>query len=367
MNRVNLEEDEGGGDQHSRRLSMDFTSKKSTYATGTELWNALGSSLFFLDSLGGAVVLPVLPALVGEVGVESPAASTAWVGLLVGAYYAGRSGSIGAARLFSSASSTTMAPPVPSPPAVGVVLMLSAATYLACGLTVGRHTAAALWWLVAFRLLAGMLAAADRALAWGCLDLSGPAAAAASGTRSPQESVGAVGGLVLGCAVAGALFSAGHARPMLRLCIVATVAHVPAWVVVVLLWRKGGGFGGGCGAVADSTGYATVGGTPGGSDAEVELMRRPPWGARDNGDERRHATEAAPTGSQAGVSSEAGTGPASRGVGGELRIPGRYLRGCQGDEVEAERRWRLTLDWRAKERIDEVRFVLLVYHTVLKS
>lgn len=36
-------------------------------------------------------------------------------------------------------------------------------------------------------------------------------------------------------------------------------------------------------------------------------------------------------------------------------VPDRYLRGCQGDPVEAARRWKLTLEWRAAERVNEVR------------
>lgn len=55
-------------------------------------------------------------------------------------------------------------------------------------------------------------------------------------------------------------------------------------------------------------------------------------------------------------------GPVARDSCG-TEVPDRYLRGCKGDPVEAARRWKLTLEWRAAERVDEVRrkTISLVY------
>lgn len=38
----------------------------------------------------------------------------------------------------------------------------------------------------------------------------------------------------------------------------------------------------------------------------------------------------------------------------DLQVPGRFLRGCQGDHAEALRRWRLTLEWRRDYRVDGI-------------
>ncbi|CAM9392802.1 unnamed protein product [Phaeothamnion confervicola] len=38
----------------------------------------------------------------------------------------------------------------------------------------------------------------------------------------------------------------------------------------------------------------------------------------------------------------------------ETTLPPRYLRGCNNDRVEALRRWRLTLEWRRDEKIDDI-------------
>lgn len=37
-----------------------------------------------------------------------------------------------------------------------------------------------------------------------------------------------------------------------------------------------------------------------------------------------------------------------------LQVPGRFLRGCQGDKLEALRRWRETLAWRREQRVDSI-------------
>lgn len=340
-----------------------------------KLWNILGCSLFFLEALGGALFLPILPALVENLGVGYPASLAAWVGLLVGAFYGGFSGSLGAARLLYPAAappgvavSSAIAPPSPSSFRVGVVLLLSAAVYIACGCTIGRQAPAGLWWLASLRLANGVLAASHRALAYGCLDQTGGvstrapvAEGAPQRNRSPQESVGATSGLIFSFAVAGALFSPGHARPLLMLCLVAALAHIPSLVALVLLFlqrRTATNSPSGC--------YASVDGTPRGGQAGVGLLARSPWRARDSSDGSRNgavveeetvtaiATATAPGRGGAGVSGGGGAAPVSNGVDKEMQIPGRYLRGCKGDKVEAERRWRLTLDWREKERVDEV-------------
>ena len=38
----------------------------------------------------------------------------------------------------------------------------------------------------------------------------------------------------------------------------------------------------------------------------------------------------------------------------DLQVPGRYIRGCQGDRTEALRRWRETLAWRREQRVDNI-------------
>ncbi len=37
-----------------------------------------------------------------------------------------------------------------------------------------------------------------------------------------------------------------------------------------------------------------------------------------------------------------------------IKPPGRYIRGCGGDEIEALRRWKLTLSWRKSEHVDSI-------------
>lgn len=350
------------------------SSSTPTYAREGKLWNILGLTLCFLDTLGGALFLPVLPALVQVLGSSSPASTAAWIGLLASVYFASRSGSLAALRWFSSSSSPTVAVPKPSPVRLGVLLMLSAALYLACGLTVRRDSAGGLGWLAALRALAGILAAAHRALGCGCLDQTGLAPVTL--VRKSRHESSAVS-LLVSFTLASALFNPHRFRPTLEMCLAAAVMHAPACVALVLLWQRNAGRGR---TTADSSRYSTVRGTPGGSDAELELMGRQPWGARDSsssGDGRRSsevvavaaaaAAEAAAAATAPSAAHAADTGVSGRGeaglapgkVDGEMVVPGRYLRGCKGDVVEAERRWRLTLDWRAKERVDEVRGVAL--------
>lgn len=351
---------------------MSSASRHTRYAPGKRAWNALGLSFCFLDALGGALFLPVLPTLVGELGVVSPASNAAWVGLLVGAYYAGRSAALGAARLISSASSDTVsvASPTPSPLRVGAALALSSTVYLACGVAIGREAEAGLPLLAVLRLASGVLAAAHRALGLGCIDRAGQGGDI---RESRTASAGVLGGLLAGSVAGGVLFSPGDARPALFLCIAAVIAHVPSVVALVLLLRRAGasvGDGGDWSTIGAASGYATVRGVLGGSEGEAELMRRQSWTSRDSGNGRRDAAAVAVAAAAAAevemgvavvTTAAAGAGgvgangePASGQVGGEIEIPGRYMRGCKGDKVEAERRWRLTLEWRARERVDEV-------------
>ncbi|CAM9171543.1 unnamed protein product [Ectocarpus sp. 6 AP-2014] len=333
----------------------------------TGLWRTVACVLFFQDALSGALFLPVLPSLVGQLlGMERDTVgfSTAWVvAVLLASYYVGRSGTLTAAvRLCSSGSSRAPAAIPPSLLTVGVLLVLSTSAYAGCGIVVvlvdheQQPTTSSLYVLLyfcLFRALTGALAAGHRMSACRCLDHaalleSAPTTtttAAKLGSRSWQESAGAVGGLVVGCALAGGLFEySDPSRPTLLLCLAAAAAHAAALPLVLLVaWRN-------CcssrsGTVDGGGGYSTVQGTPGGSDAEVELMGRPPWSARDDSFDGGRGD------------STAAAAAATPGAGSEERvvdIPGRYLRGCAGDPVEAERRWRLTLEWRAKERIDEV-------------
>lgn len=363
------------------------------------LWSSLGSSLLFLEALGSSLFLPIIPALVRELGPEkSSASATAWVGLLVGAYYAGRS-SVLAAASFKHGRRSSLADDLEvedsvslqeqmvrlqSPPRLlraCVALAFSVTMYVASGLTtVGRQHEAVksiegqLWRLAAFRLVGGALSAAHRILGRGCLNECTISSNSSHQTGLRTEVVasgeahklmhvasgGRLCGLVVGCAVAGALFSPGSARPIHLLGIAGAVAHLPSWVLLVLIWRSGRGGGGGRGqggwsAISNSNGYDTVRGTPGGSDAEVELIERSAWsgGGADVSGSGKH-------GAMSGVPVEsAGSGSEPGGVGDELAVPGRYLRGCKGDLEEAERRWRLTLEWRSRERIDEVRVFCL--------
>ena len=39
---------------------------------------------------------------------------------------------------------------------------------------------------------------------------------------------------------------------------------------------------------------------------------------------------------------------------GAIQVPGRFLRGCQGDRTEALRRWRETLAWRRDQQVDTI-------------
>eukprot|EP00903_Cladosiphon_okamuranus_P008970 g8582.t1 len=349
-------------------------------------WRSLASALYFLDALSGALLIPVLPAVVGELlGMEkaSPFA-TSWVlGVLVCCYFVGRSGTLGvAARACSGSPRAAAAAAVGAPSLlrIGVLLPLSAAAYVACGVVVvdGREQqkymsrSYVLLYFALLRTLAGCIAAGHRWFACRCLDHAArlePITTVATEGAGPflgkswNESTGALGGLVAGCAFSGTLYQyserwpASAGRPTLLLCLAAAAAHAPALISALHVARKkccgsGGGSDSG-GAMAG--GYATVRGeTPGGSDAEVELMGRPPWSARDDSFDSSSGRVAAAAGST-GAGAKAEASAHDDGEGGEsISIPGRYLRGCAGDVVEAERRWRLTLEWRAAERIDEV-------------
>ena len=357
--------------------------QQMTSSKDEKVWRWLASALCFQDALSGALLLPVLPALVGQLlGAESAKPfSVAWVlAVLVACYFVGRSGTLGAAARLCSGSSSGKAPSLLR---IGVLQLFSAAAFAACGVVVVAYLQQqqqqqrymsrlyVLLYFGLFRALSGCAAAGHRWFAWRCLDHAGllePARATAAAEdwqqrgRSALESAGAVGGLAAGCALAGVLYddyselwpaSFSRDRPtLLLLCLVAAAAaHAPALVSVLLVARRkccsrdaAGGGGGGGGAI--DGGYSTVRGTPGGSDAEMELMGRSPWSTPGG-----HSAD----GGRVGAADAAG--PAAGDPDGEISVPGRYLRGCKGDVQEAERRWRLTLEWREKERIDEVRAV----------
>lgn len=332
------------------------------------VWKVLGLTLHFQDALSGALFLPVLPALVGQqLGAESsatPASSMAWVLAAVACYCVGRSGTLGvAARLCSGLSPRGTTVNRPSLVRMGALLVLSAAAYMACGTLLERQqqqrtSRLYLLYFGLFRWLAGCLAAGHQWFACRCLDYAGLLDSVPLGGESRHESAGAMGGLVAGYALAGALYVySGTSRLTPVLCLAAAAAHAPAFVSLLYVARKrccSGGGGGGNGGAIDG-GYSTVRGTPGGSDAEFELMGQPPWSARDDSFDGGRVADGTDTVAPA-------TGVATRG-GEDVIVPGRYLRGC-GDAVEAERRWRLTLDWRAKERIDEVRLAACYYYAV---
>lgn len=336
-------------------------------------WRFLASALYFLDALSGALLIPVLPAIVGDLlGVEKATPfATAWVlGVLVCCYFVGRSGTLGVAARVCSGSPRGAAG-APSLLRIGVLLLLSAATFVACGVVVVvddrqqqkyMSRLCVLLYFGLLRTLAGCLAAAHRWFACRCLDHAAQLEPIAPANEEPflgkswNESAGAMGGLVAGCAIAGTLYEysdrwpASADRPTLLLCLAAAVAHTPALLSTLHVARRA------CcssasGGVAMDGGYSTVRGTPGGSEADVELMGRPPWSARDDSFDSGRVAAAGSTGAGAAAVGAA----AHDGKDGEgINIPGRYLRGCAGDVIEAERRWRLTLEWRAQERIDEV-------------
>lgn len=336
-------------------------------------WRLLASALYFLDALSGALLIPVLPAVVEDLlGVEKATPyATAWVlGVLVCCYFVGRSGTLGVAARVCSGSPRGAAG-APSLLSIGVLLLLSAAAYVACGVVVvvddRQHQKYmsrlnVLLYFGLLRTLAGGIAAGQRWFACRCLDHAARLEPVAPATeaepflgKSWSESAGAMGGLVAGCAIAGTLYQysdlwpASTDRPTLLLCLAAAAAHTPALLSTLHVARRKCCSSDGGGGGAMDGGYSTVRGTPGGSESDVELMRRPPWSARDDSFDSGRVTAAGSTGAGAAAAA------AHDGENGEgISIPGRYLRGCAGDVVEAERRWRLTLDWRAQERIDEV-------------
>lgn len=334
-------------------------------SSGREGWTSfLGATLIFLDGLASALLLPVLPAISGVLGIESTAASVAWVGLLVGAYYVGRSGSLVVAQRLRSPPSGGVLPSQLRLPlsSVFTVLALSAASYLACGLAIYRQEASGLWWLVVLRVLSGALAGTHRVLALSCLQ------SPRAGPSSLQEVAGELGGLVVGLLAASALFAPGEVRPIFSLCLAAVIAHAPSMVSLLFVvqnqghWYSFGAlFRGGWSVITG--GYSTVRDL--GADREVELTRQPQESQEGDGNDTRYGGLNA--GTNAEITEDAGDGiHAIYPAGGEgevsarneseLETPARYLRGCKGDVVEAARRWRLTVAWRKKERVDEVRY-----------
>ena len=341
---------------------MDAGSKLVPRPSVCEKSEFIGATLFFLGSMGGTLLLPVLPSIPGEFGVESSAVSTAWVGLLDGAYYVGRSGALVSAKLLVPSSLRANFPrQFEAPlPIISTVLALSAATYFACGLVVDRRGVAGLLWLVVLRVMSGALAAVHRFLALTCLQ--NPGSEPLSSCKAPQELAGGLGGLVAGLLAAGALFAPGTTRPILYVCLAAVVAHVPSFASLLLVSRRQGHcYGVGVcfhgSSLLISGGYATVQeANNGGGGGELELTRHPH--EEDLGDGLGEGinvaeVETLEVASVNGISG--GEGNVLVQDQGEMEIPRRYIRGCKGDVVEAKRLWRLTVAWRANERIDEVR------------
>lgn len=326
----------------------------------SRLWQATGLALVFLDALGGAVFLPILPLLVRELGVGSDSSVAAWVGLLVGTYNAGRSGALAVAR----ACASTRPANVFLHHAL-VVVGLSTAIYLVCGILVGRY---GLWWFALFRLLCGMISAVHQTVGAGCLERASRQQEDAGSTvvrgkvPSTRESVVTIGGLMVGCVIAGFLFSRGDDRPIARLCLAVVGIHgVPALCALAICVQSG--------SLRRAGGWSAVAGfdlarpsfpgrwkkrSAGGSEIEMRIEGQIDGGADAedrlayNGPQRvvRPPSSPAPAQeSRGGSPAESHTAP---------RFPQRYLRGCKGDPVEAQRRWQLTLEWRASERIDEV-------------
>lgn len=344
---------------------MTSLDKASLDNRSLKLWQAIGSALLFLDAVGGVMLLPFLPLLVQELGVESNYVVAAWTGLLVGSYYAGRSGSLAAARVCPWAMPANISFLYTS-----IALALSAVTYAVCGQLVGPR---GLQWLALFRFLSGILAALHRILGVGCLRV----AAAHTDNRSDMTDTGngdripasrgfgaTVAGRVMGCAVAGFLFSQGDVRPIGRLCLVWAIAHVPPALLLLVAWRRSTRSGNSRGwSALSSTDFGRVSIDSGVNDrrtegSEIELVLSNGMGnGPDRGDGVREGRGVAARPSSPVAAPASRVGPVPHTVASDkIEVPQRYLRGCKGDRVEAERRWRLTLEWRAKERIDEVCF-----------
>lgn len=345
----------------------------------------LRSTFYFLGALDAALYLSVLPAILREVLHEgdendsgertfSPPSSSSVamaVALLVGAYYAGRLVTLAAASQvvkFGCCSGGNTANSSLRIAEMGATLCLSVATYLVSGMVVVvRHRS--LWWLAALRLLSGAVAAAHRVLALRDEHLS-TSCSLADQMGKPEIERGypaAVAGLVVGCAVSGVLFTPGHARPALRLSLAATALHIPSFILLLLIWRQRRsssrgreGAGGGWSALANSdVGSGNL------VEVEVELRGRSTATAADVERSTNHSEngicilqQAASVGGGevAAIGSALGKNKGDEEDSGacEVKVPDRYLRGCRGDPVEAERRWRLTLEWRATEKVDEV-------------
>lgn len=369
-----------------------------------DLCPTLELTLYFLDNLGSALYLPVLPAIVREVlqledndaprQEASPSPFPSFVamavGLLVGTYYAGRSLAIAAASSNRGCSAQGRCRSSGLHlGGVGAALCMSAAMYLVSGLLVAvPHRS--LWWFAAVRFLSGALAATLQNLAV-CNHLPGQKLAAPQPDR--RDYLAQIAGLVLGYAISGLLFTPGHRWPTLRLCLAAVLLHVPSFVLLLITWRRlhslslgrGSHRGAYWSALASSSDYATCTGhyseveadatgravakVSTGSGGADEPERRANHGVNRVGTARKHVTgpgeslettraaagdgDRRPGGDDRALGvAELVTGHSSGGT--ELRVPERYLRGCKGDALEAERRWRLTLEWRMAEKVDEV-------------
>ncbi|CAM9899904.1 unnamed protein product, partial [Discosporangium mesarthrocarpum] len=322
---------------------MSLSLPQEEMQRASKRWSDLGIGLIFFDALGGVVFLPVLPALASSLGTGGYSRAVIWVGVLGLAYYGGRSGLLLTARL------ACPTPPLPSPCRLSFLLCLSALVYAATGAGVTTvNGPSALQGLLVSRLFLGVLAAAQHSMGIGCFDLAAsltgtsPAAAVDPISRDAPASLA---GLTVGVAAGGLLFGSEARRPVLAICLLIACMHIFEVIFVLLLWR------GKLPTGESSTEYESVGGHPEGegkqasyihADGDVELAT---WVT--HGDEGRPES----------VEPALLVNPSAPGPGtgdGEAEVPARYLRGCGGDEVEAERRWRATLEWRAQERVDEV-------------
>ncbi|CAM9560598.1 unnamed protein product, partial [Phaeothamnion confervicola] len=334
------------------------------------LW---GNLLLFFDALAGALFLPVLPALARRFGVSSDAAVAAWVGLLVFCYYAGRSGTLSAVRALS------LNPPEPGPVKSAAVVVAAVSIYFLTGMV----TTASIGWLSPLRAAAGMLGAAQHLLGVSCLDLAvgnhRDRSGRGDGEWDPvvRDAPAAAAGIVVGALLGGLLYIPGNDHPLLAPCLIAILLYAGAGAgVAASALGKGltvpckrrryagldvdsGGSGGGDGGGGCGGGDA-IGSSSDGTSAGIELAEGPcddaacdAAAAAGAAETAAPATGAAPE--LAAAVTTATAPPLSEIVGpvhGPDKIPVRYLRGCNGDEEEATRRWRATLDWRREERVD---------------
>ncbi|CAM9272803.1 unnamed protein product [Choristocarpus tenellus] len=317
---------------------MDLSSEKNERAR--KCWAVAGLGLLFFDSLGAGLFLPVLPWLVSNIlliqGEGGQVEVAVWVGFLVLAYYMGRSGLLWVVRM------TRRKPPSLSFVRFAGTLVFSAVAYLICGLVEGSRS---LQWLLAIRFCHGLLAGVQHSMGITCLDVAAKSAGTTpSAVLDPiaRDAPPTLAGLVVGTTIGGLLFSPGSIHPVISMCLLTACMQLAELGLAVYFWRRRVLSIGYHSNTYRSVGESLeVGGKMNDLDGDLELAS---W-ARHGGS----------VSSGTGRAQEAAFAVRSTTTGKrELDIPARYLRGCGGDEVEAERRWRATLEWRASERVDEI-------------